>query len=72
MFGESDGFLGRTRTLGDETRDPHREHDRRRDPLDQDQTRARCSRTTDCHCGQQLDMCARAHCPRCGRSIQPD
>ncbi|QWZ09839.1 hypothetical protein KRR39_08970 [Nocardioides panacis] len=35
-------------------------------------TRARCSRTTDCHCGQQLDMCARAHCPRCGRSIHQD
>ncbi len=33
------------------------------------QTLARCSRTSDCHCGQQLDMCARAHCPRCGRSI---
>ncbi len=34
-----------------------------------DKTRARCSRSTDCRCGQQLDMCARAHCPRCGRSI---
>jgi hypothetical protein len=32
-------------------------------------TRARRSRSTDCRCGQQLDMCARAHCPRCGRSI---
>ncbi len=33
------------------------------------ETRARCSRSTDCHCGQQLDLCVRAHCPRCGRSI---
>jgi hypothetical protein len=32
-------------------------------------TRARCNRTTDCHCGQQLDMNVRAHCPRCGRSV---
>jgi hypothetical protein len=32
-------------------------------------TRAHCNRSTDCRCGQQLDMCARAHCPRCGRSI---
>jgi hypothetical protein len=32
-------------------------------------THARCSRSTDCRCGQQLDMCVRAHCPRCGRSI---
>jgi hypothetical protein len=24
---------------------------------------------SDCRCGQELDMCARAHCPRCGRSI---
>jgi len=30
---------------------------------------ARCTSSTDCRCGQQLDMCARAHCPRCGRSI---
>ena len=30
---------------------------------------AHCSRSTDCRCGQQLDLCARAHCPRCGRSI---
>jgi hypothetical protein len=35
-------------------------------------TRARCNRSTDCRCGQQLDMCARAHCPRCGRSISQD
>ncbi len=32
-------------------------------------SRAHCSRATDCRCGQQLDLCARAHCPRCGRSI---
>jgi hypothetical protein len=34
-----------------------------------DQGHARCNTLTDCRCGQQLDMCARAHCPRCGRSI---
>jgi hypothetical protein len=33
---------------------------------------ARRSRVSDCNCGQQLDMCARAHCPRCGRSIHQD
>jgi hypothetical protein len=33
------------------------------------QTHARCSRSLSCACGQQLDMCARAHCPRCGRSL---
>lgn len=33
------------------------------------QRRVRYSRTSDCRCGQQLDMCAHAHCPRCGRSI---
>jgi hypothetical protein len=33
------------------------------------ETRARCNRSTDCRCGQQLDLCVRAHCPRCGRSI---
>jgi hypothetical protein len=38
----------------------------------QTSSRARCSRTADCPCGQQLDMCARAHCPRCGRSIHRD
>ncbi len=33
------------------------------------QTRARCASSSSCNCGQQLDLCARAHCPRCGRSI---
>jgi hypothetical protein len=23
-----------------------------------------------CHCGQQLDLCPRQHCPRCGRTIR--
>jgi uncharacterized paraquat-inducible protein A len=23
-----------------------------------------------CGCGQQLDVCARAHCPRCGRTVR--
>jgi hypothetical protein len=35
-------------------------------------TRARRSRTASCSCGQQLDLCVRAHCPRCGRSIHRD
>lgn len=25
--------------------------------------------TAACTCGQQLDMYARAHCPRCGRTL---
>jgi len=25
--------------------------------------------TRACTCGQQLDMYARAHCPRCGRTL---
>jgi hypothetical protein len=72
MFGEPGGFLGRRepwemrlvtrteKTTAVESRST------------KTSTRARCSRTTDCHCGQQLDMCARAHCPRCGRSIHQD
>jgi hypothetical protein len=32
-------------------------------------TKARCSSSSSCRCGQQLDFCVRAHCPRCGRSI---
>ncbi len=35
-------------------------------------TRARCSRSASCTCGQQLDLCVREHCPRCGRSIDRD
>ncbi|HET9759569.1 MAG TPA: hypothetical protein VFP51_07440 [Nocardioidaceae bacterium] len=34
--------------------------------------RARRSSSASCKCGQQLDLCARAHCPRCGRSIHRD
>ncbi|MFL6134093.1 MAG: hypothetical protein ACJ72A_14905, partial [Nocardioidaceae bacterium] len=34
------------------------------------ESRAHCSRSASCRCGQQLDMCARAHCPRCGRSLR--
>ncbi len=33
------------------------------------QAHARRLQSTDCRCGQQLDMCAGAHCPRCGRSL---
>lgn len=25
--------------------------------------------TTNCLCGQDLDDCAREHCPRCGRDL---
>jgi hypothetical protein len=28
------------------------------------------SSSTSCRCGQQLDLCAREHCPRCGRSLR--
>jgi hypothetical protein len=31
--------------------------------------RPSCNRSTDCQCGQQLDISVRAHCPRCGRSL---
>jgi len=31
--------------------------------------RNRGQRTHSCSCGQQLDICARAHCPRCGRNL---
>ena len=31
--------------------------------------RAACSRSTDCRCGQQLDLGVRVHCPRCGRAL---
>ncbi|MGZ4436407.1 MAG: hypothetical protein ACXVWU_09880 [Nocardioides sp.] len=27
-------------------------------------------RTRSCACGQQLDVCAREHCPRCGRTLR--
>jgi uncharacterized paraquat-inducible protein A len=36
----------------------------------QKQLRAGCSRSTNCRCGQQLDVCARDHCPRCGRTLR--
>ncbi|QNN52689.1 hypothetical protein [Nocardioides mesophilus] len=29
----------------------------------------RGQRSRSCNCGQQLDICARAHCPRCGRTL---
>ena len=32
-------------------------------------TRVRRQRTRSCTCGQQLDVCAREHCPRCGRTL---
>jgi hypothetical protein len=35
----------------------------------QTEARARCNRSTDCRCGQGLDVSVRAHCPRCGRSL---
>lgn len=27
-------------------------------------------RTRSCACGQQLDVCANEHCPRCGRTLK--
>jgi hypothetical protein len=32
-------------------------------------SRSRRQRAVSCSCGQQLDVCARAHCPRCGRNL---
>jgi hypothetical protein len=29
----------------------------------------RMTRTRSCLCGQQLDVCSRGHCPRCGRTL---
>ena len=31
--------------------------------------RANCNRSTDCRCGQELDMGVGANCPRCGRAL---
>ncbi len=25
-----------------------------------------------CRCGQDLDVCSRAHCPRCGSTLRAD
>jgi hypothetical protein len=25
-----------------------------------------------CRCGQDLDICSRAHCPRCGSAVRAD
>jgi hypothetical protein len=25
-----------------------------------------------CRCGQDLDICSRAHCPRCGSTLRAD
>jgi hypothetical protein len=32
-------------------------------------TGARGTGVRSCRCGQQLDVCARQHCPRCGRTL---
>jgi hypothetical protein len=32
-------------------------------------TGSTATRLRDCPCGQQLDLCAGAHCPRCGRAL---
>jgi hypothetical protein len=34
--------------------------------------RASRQRSRSCTCGQQLDVCRRAHCPRCGRTLHRD
>lgn len=31
--------------------------------------RVRRQKARSCTCGQQLDVCAREHCPRCGRTL---
>lgn len=36
------------------------------------ETRAGGQKTRSCTCGQQLDICARQHCPRCGRTLHRD
>jgi hypothetical protein len=67
MFGGFVGFLDTTRTTGEMNSVTRTEN-----PTTTRLTtlvHAHCSRSTDCRCGQQLDLCARAHCPRCGRSI---
>ncbi len=50
----------------DETRPEWREgreaREARRTPL--------ASAPAGCRCGQQLDCCARHHCPRCGRTLE--
>ncbi|MGA9748483.1 MAG: hypothetical protein WBQ50_13580 [Nocardioides sp.] len=35
-------------------------------------TRVAAPTSRSCRCGQQLDVCARAHCPRCGRTLHRD
>jgi len=35
-------------------------------------TRVRCQKSRSCTCGQQLDVCGREHCPRCGRTLHRD
>jgi len=35
-------------------------------------TRVRRQRSRSCTCGQQLDVCGREHCPRCGRTLHRD
>lgn len=35
-----------------------------------DRRAAHRSSPASCRCGQQLDLCAREHCPRCGRSLR--
>ena len=32
--------------------------------------RVRGQRARACACGQQLDVCTRTHCPRCGRTLR--
>ena len=27
--------------------------------------------STTCRCGQELDLCRRRHCPRCGATVAP-
>lgn len=73
MFGKLAGSLDMTRTYGELMSRMETSAGTTAAGTDTRSTRThrevRRGRLSDCCCGQQLDMCARAHCPRCGRSI---
>jgi hypothetical protein len=70
MFGADVGFLGVRETW--EMRLVTRTESKTTTDARPTKNRARRSSSASCKCGQQLDLCARAHCPRCGRSIHRD
>lgn len=72
MSGHLVGLLGMTTTYGtyDETRLMSRTGSTTtRINTGSMRGRVRLNHLSDCSCGQELDMSARAHCPRCGRSV---